>query len=63
MTEAVKSGEVFGLRGGILFYGRDGKLYMARYDSASWPGEWEVFEAHIEWWRSADLPESLGGFL
>ena len=41
---------VFEVRGGYLFYGLDGKLYMARYDAA-YPG-WEAYEARIEWWAS-----------
>lgn len=52
-------GETFDLEGGILFYGRDGKLYVARRDAPTWPDEWEVFEAHIEWWCSVELPEGI----
>lgn len=51
---------LFELKDGWLFYGRDNKLYVARYNSPSWPG-WEVFEAHIAWRASAydGLTETL----
>ena len=39
---------MFELQQGWLFYGKDGHLYVARFD-VTWPG-WEVFEARIEWW-------------
>ncbi len=45
-----RTNPMFELREGWLFYGRDGKLYVAQFD-VTWPG-WEVFEAHIEWWAS-----------
>ena len=43
--------QVFDLNEGVLFRARDGKLYVARFDVV-YAGEWEVFQARIEWWRS-----------
>ena len=46
---------MFELRDGWLFYGLDGLLYVARYDSRTFPDCWEVFEARIEWWHGVYL--------
>lgn len=40
---------MFELHDGWLFYGLDNKLYVVR----RFDGNWEVFEARIEWWCTA----------